>query len=493
MKTAWWFGGIMIMITGCSTHTPAPKPPLDPAQKAESSLPDSSLTRSRTDPYCCTLPQELEVSSPVLGPKINDLERFEQSVVPYVEQNGIDRESLLDIQKNFDKAYYTPWSYTAPPITALEASWPLRSFRGGYGSNLRPLPPMWFQEMAVQANFEAFGTLNQKAVALRWMDLRALPTPKPLYRDPSLPGEGYPFDMLQNSSVSYNEPLFISHTSIDGAWSYVFSNSASGWVPSDGIAPIDDAMAQTVRTSEKLFILEDNVPLYDSANRFVAYSRVGMLLPMEKEQRYEYYALAYDKNGSFKSVSIPKTAARVGVTPLNKESLIRLGGQMLKNTYGWGGMYGERDCSSMIRDMYTPFGIWLPRNSASQARRGEVISLEGLSNEEKLSMIKTKGIPFETIVYLKGHVLLYVGTYQENVLMMHNVWGIRTIDKTGKKGRQIVGKAVISTLELGVELEEFDPDNNMLGRVISMNIFTKHPVLLSKGAKPPKKKKGKAL
>ncbi|MBN2870897.1 MAG: SH3 domain-containing protein [Campylobacterales bacterium] len=490
-KSAGWFGGIMIMIAGCGTHTPLPQPPLAPVHKTEPSVPAPSLALNPTDPYCCTLPQELDVSSPVLGPKINDLERFEQSVVPYVEQSGVDRESLLDVQKNFDKAYYTPWSYTAPPITAMEASWPLRSFRGGYGSNLRPLPPMWFQEMAVQANFEAFGTLNQKAIALRWMDLRALPTPKPLYRDPSLPGEGYPFDMLQNSSVNYQEPLFISHTSIDGAWSYVFSNSASGWVPSDGITPIDEATADKIRSSEKLFVMEDNVPLYDSANRFVAYSRIGMVLPIEKEQQYEYYALAFESGGS-KSVSIHKTAARIGTSRLNREDLARIGEQMLKNTYGWGGMYGERDCSSMIRDMYTPFGIWLPRNSASQAKRGEVISLEGLSNEEKLSVIKTKGIPFETIVYLKGHVLLYAGTYQENVLMMHNVWGIRTIDKAGKKGRQIVGKAVISTLELGSELEEFDPDNNMLGRVVSMNIFTKSPVMLSKGAKPPKKKK-KAL
>ncbi|WP_294891980.1 MULTISPECIES: SH3 domain-containing protein [unclassified Sulfuricurvum] len=488
MKSTVWIGGIIFLLGGCSTHMPVPKA----AHSLKTAEPATMMPAAKVgeSPYCCTLPQELDVTLPQLGPIVNDLERFEQSIVPYAEQNGMDRESFYDVQKNFEKSYYTPWDYTVPPMSVQDVSWPMRAFRGGYGSNLRPLPPSWFKEIEAHANFENYGTLNQKGIALKWLDLRALPTEKPLYRDPSLPGEGYPFDMLQNSSVNYHEPVFISHTSIDGAWSYVFTNSASGWVKSDGIAVIDTAMSETMRKQEKLFITEDNVPLYDSSNRFVAYSRIGMVLSLEKEQQNEYYALAYDSNGSFKSVSIPKPAARVGISKLNKNDLIRLGEQMLKNTYGWGGMLGERDCSSMIRDMYTPFGIWLPRNSAAQARKGEVISFEGLSDDEKLDLIREKGIPFETIVYLKGHVLLYIGTYQDNVMMMHNVWGIRTIDKSGNKGRRIVGKAVISTLEFGSELEEFDPYNKLLTRAHSMNIFTKTPIVLSKGAgKPVKKKK----
>lgn len=486
MKSTFWIGSMIFVLGGCSTHTIAPESvPEKPLSKAKTELPPAPSD----SPYCCTLPQELDVALPQLGPKINDLERFDQSILPYVEQNGIDRDDFFEVQKGFEKAYYSPWTYSSPPASVQEASWPLRAFRGGYGSNLRPLPPSWFKEIEAQANFAAFGSLNRKGIAVKWLDLRALPTEKPLYRNPSQPGEGYPFDMLQNSSVNYHEPLYISHTSIDGAWTYVFTNSASGWVKSEGVVAIEDAAAETMRKQEKLFVMEDNVPLYDSMNRFVAYSRIGMVLPLEKEQQNEYYAMVYDTDGSFKSLSIPKPAARIGISKINKSDLARLGEQMLKNTYGWGGMFGERDCSSMIRDMYTPFGIWLPRNSASQARKGEVISFEGLSNDEKLSLIKEKGVPFETIVYLKGHVLLYVGTYQDNVLMMHNVWGIRTIDKTGNKGRHIVGKAVISTLDLGSEMEEFDPENRLLSRACSMNIFTRVPLILSKESKGVKKKK----
>lgn len=475
-----------MVLGGCSTHNPnllpSPKSPFPPSKTDTN---QSGLS----DPFCCMLPQDIGVKLPELGPKVNDLERFEQSVIPYVEQNSVDREKLLEIQTVFDTRYYAPWGYSAPPEKREEAAWPLRAFRGGYGSNLKPVSPSWFEEIAHQSNFVEYGTLNQKAITLKWMDIRALPSDKPLYKDPSIAGEGYPFDLLQNSSVNYNEAVFVSHTSKDGAWSYIFTNNVSGWVKSDGISIVDNQTISTIQKSDKVYIIEDNYSLRDGQNRFLAYSRIGMVLPLDREEGENYYVKTYDRNNTLNIISIPKRTAHIGASKINKKDLISIGNQLLKNTYGWGGMYGERDCSSMIRDMVTPFGIWLPRNSAAQSRKGEVISFSGMSNDEKLSTIKTKGVPFETIVYLKGHVLLYVGTYQDNVLVMHNIWGIRTIDKEGNKGRHIIGRAVISTLELGSELETYDPAMKLLNRAESMNIFTHTPLSLTRTAKSNNTKK----
>ncbi|MGA9046900.1 SH3 domain-containing protein [Sulfuricurvum sp.] len=487
MKTTVWMSGLLLL-GGCSSHTPlttaAPSKPLTPILEADRN--QSGLN----DPFYCKLPQDMEIKLPEFGPLVNDLERFEQSINPYVNQNGVDRESLLEVQNNFETRYYAPWNYTIPPQKVQDVSWPLCAFKGGYGSNLKPVPPAWFEEMKEQSNFEAYGTLNQKAITLKWMNIRAFPTDKPLYKNPDRPGDGYPFDLLQNSSVNYNEPIFISHTSKDGAWSYIFTNNASGWVNSDGVTPLDDATVKSIQKSEKIFVVEDNVAMRDSSNRFVAYSRVGMVLPLERSEGENYYVRAIDSNISSKILTLSNRSAHLGISKLNKGNLITIGSQMMKNSYGWGGMYGERDCSSMIRDMMTPFGIWLPRNSASQSRTGEVISFAGLSDNEKLYQIKTKGVPFETIIYLKGHVLLYIGTYQENVMVMHNIWGIRTLDKQGNKGgRHIVGKAVISTLELGSDLEDFDPSMKLLSRIESMNIFTNTPLTLTRSAKNTPKKK----
>jgi SH3 domain (SH3b1 type)/NLPC_P60 stabilising domain, N term/NlpC/P60 family len=459
----------IIVLGGCSVKQPSVVPALPIGLKSTLSV----TATAEENPACCTAADIINHELNESEVKVNDLEHFTQSITPYVEKNGIDKEEFYEVQNSFEKYYFAPWNYVIPPIKVEEASWPIRAFQGGYGSNLRPIRAEWLLELQHQSNFEAFATINKKAITLSWMNIRVLPTDKPLYKNPLLPGEGYPFDLLQNSSVNYHEPVFISHISKDGAWSYIFTNNASGWVKSETVMVVNDEIIDTFENKEKVFITQDNQPLYDIKGKFIAYSRIGMVLPIERLNGDFYQVHAVERNGTMVSLLIPQKSAHLGIQKINKNDLITLGNEMLRNTYGWGGMLGERDCSSMIRDMVTPFGIWLPRNSASQARKGEVITLNALSDNEKLALIKEKGVPFETILYLKGHVVLYVGTYEDTVMIMHNIWGIRTIDEDGKAGRRIVGKAVISTLELGAEIKNYDVKNKLLTRLQSINIFTK--------------------
>lgn len=485
MKSAVLSITVAMLIGGCAQAPLPPSPihfPLSPLVPLPLPLDQNGSGLWQNGEYCKTsTPEELEIELPDIA-KVSDLEKFPQSIVPYVEAAEYTPSDLSEPQSRFFSSYYSPWLNCTLPLKADDVAWPLRALKGGYGSNLRPIGVQWFQEMADLSNFDTYGTFSRKGIAIRRMDIRSLPSDKPLYKNPALPGEGYPFDMLQNSSVSYAEPVFVSHLSKDGEWSYIFTNSVSGWVKTDGIALLEDETVRDYLSREKLFVLDDRVALYDDKHRFATHSRIGMVLALDGEEGENYYALSYASDGSSKRLMVPKSIVHRGISPLNTSDLTRIGDQMLKNTYGWGGMYGERDCSSMIREMMTPFGIWLPRNSSSQAKKGEVIPLEGLSDQDKISVIKSVGIPFETIVYLKGHVLLYLGTYDDTVMVLHNIWGIRTITKEGVKGRHIVGKAVISTLEMGSELETFDPANKLLSRVSSINIFTRPSVsVLSQG------------
>lgn len=437
--------------------------------------------------YNTALPQDIDTDDlPATIKKVNDLDYFPQVLAPYFDINFTNQETAFEVQKHFEERYYSPWMYTAAPICAKEAKWPVTAFTGGYGSNLIRVDTLWISELVAQSNYEAFSTINEPAVTIKWMNMRVFPTQKPLYKNPALPGEGFPFDLLQNSSVAFNEPIFISHYSKDGSWAYVFTNNASGWVESDGIAVIKPKQIALMKEKKKVFITQDKIPLYDDAHKFVTYSRIGMVLPLLEETQDDFKVLFVRSNGILEQMNISKESAHVGYHLLNKEDLIKIGSNMLRNTYGWGGMFEERDCSSMIRDFFTPFGIWLPRNSASQAKKGEVLFFNGLDNSQKLALIKEKGVPFETILYKKGHVLLYIGTYEGNVMVMHNIWGIRTIDANGKKGRVIVGKAAITTLQLGQDVENFDVNNMLLSKLVSMNILTHTPVNLVRA-----KQKGK--
>ncbi len=466
--------GVSLLLYGCSQSHPK----IDSVTLPLKSLaPVCNEQNISSDSYDIPLPQDLEPELPSISKKVNDLEYFPQTLSPYLDHNFTNQEIPFEVQKHFEERYYSPWSYLAAPICSKEAQWPISAFTGGYGSNLKSVDPTWIPQLVIQSNFLAFSTVNKPAITTKWMNIRVFPTTKPLYKNPTKPGEGYPFDLLQNSSVAFNEPIFISHYSKDGSWVYIFTNNASGWVESDGVRVITQEQIKLIHEKEKVFITQDQIPLYGESNKFIVYSRIGMVLPLMEETAEGFKVLYLKSSGSAEEMIVPKDAGHIGRHLLNKEDLTKIGMHLLRNTYGWGGMFEERDCSSMIRDYLTPFGIWLPRNSASQAKKGEVISFNGLDNSQKIALIKEKGIPFETILYKKGHVLLYVGTYENNVMVMHNIWGIRTIDATGKKGRVIVGKAVITTLQLGREVENFDSDNMLLSKLVSMNIFTHAPVI----------------
>jgi hypothetical protein len=142
----------------------------------------------------------------------------------------------------------------------------------------------------------------------------------------------------------------------------------------------------------------------------------------------------------------------------------------LTESYGWGGVDFTRDCSSTTQDYFAPFGIWLPRNSYAQSRAGHYTSFKGLSKEEKEALILKEAIPFVTLIYSKGHIMIYVGKYNNKPIIYHNVWGVKTV-KNGKKGRYIIGRTVITTLELGKELEGKNENNTLINHIRGMSIL----------------------
>lgn len=408
---------------------------------------------------------------------IYDLEHFSQDPETYADKNIVNKNMLLDIQKKYKKSYFKPWHYTKVPYTLKEIMWPYDSYTKGsrYGGNLVELEDNWFDKMLYRSNFNEYGKLKKYAITLNFTNLRNFPTSKPLFSDPSLAGEGYPFDYIQNSAVHANEPLYLSHYSKDGAWVYAFSSYATGWIELKDIAFVTSTQRKKYENFKHIFIIKENYPVKTLAGDFLLHSRVGMLLPIIATKKDYYIALAIEKRAKnraiFTKVKIPKEVASSTVLKLNSENLASCATEMMKSEYGWGGVLKERDCSSTIRDMFVPFGIWLPRNSAQQAAVGKRLSIKDLTNSEKLEFIKNRAIPFETLLYKKGHILLYLGEYDGEVMVLQNVWGIKTFND-GVEGRKIIGRTVISTLKLGDRQDDFDEENSLLNTIESLNIIT---------------------
>ncbi|MCK5293744.1 MAG: glycoside hydrolase, partial [Arcobacteraceae bacterium] len=70
------------------------------------------------------------------------------------------------------------------------------------------------------------------------------------------------------------------------------------------------------------------------------------------------------------------------------------------------------------------------------------------------------------------HIALYIGMYKDEPLVFHSTWGIKTL-KNGIEGRHIVGKSVISSLELGKDLKYYNKKKSMLGKVKGLILLTK--------------------
>ncbi|MEA1916717.1 MAG: SH3 domain-containing protein [Campylobacterota bacterium] len=407
---------------------------------------------------------------------IYDIEHFSQTPSFY-KKSVQDRATLLDIQKNYLTKYYIPWHLSRALYDKNESMWPYSSYTPSksYGMNLQKIDEKWFEDMKYLSNFENYGEFNKSAISLESLDMRNFPTQMPLFYNPSLAGEGFPFDYLQNSGVHANEPLYVSHYSKNREWVYIFTSYASGWVKSKDIALVDDKMKESWQSMRSLYITQDDYPILTKDGIFLFNSKIGMILPLIEENEEEYRILVARKNidemALFDEVILPKSIGSSRVLILNRDNLNIVFDSMKNEIYGWGGYLSKRDCSSTARDLFAPFGIWLPRNSLAQAKIGEVIDLKNLSKKEKIEVIKNRAVPFETLFYKKGHIMIFLGIYEDNIMIFHNMWGVKT-NFFGIEGRRVIGKAVVSTLNIGENLSTYDKESNLLKNITSMNIIT---------------------
>lgn len=376
----------------------------------------------------------------------------------------------------FYKLFFTAWGdtkLTKNNITYFN-SFLNRSYeKRGYAENLQKWTDEDMAELRKNAQYDDAPNFIQKAITVRDTALRVAPTQRPYFYQPKKEGDAYPFDMFQNSSLSLGTPVTIFHVSQNGLWYYVECASAAGWIFAHDVAFVDDIFINKwkkyAQKDSFIALIKDNIPVIEADTRVLA--SLGAVLPISSEGIKNFKTLVPYRasNGKAKidKVKIAHENAVILPLPFTAQNVALIAKDLMGNLYGWGGLYGNRDCSSTLQDLFTPFGVYLPRNSRAQSIVGEKFSLENMTTKEKDRAIIQNAIPFQTLIYLPGHIGLYIGHEKEKALMLHNMWGIRL----QQDKRYVVGKTVITTLYPGMEHPK--AVKSLMERVQSFNIIAR--------------------
>lgn len=344
--------------------------------------------------------------------------------------------------EQFRESYFAPWN-DGPQADPMEdlLGWYRKILDSPLvGPNLQPVDREK-KEGLIQIAVASQRT-RQMALALRRSDLRVLPSQEPMFEPPGRDKVSFPFDRLQNGTVNPMEPLLIA-ARWDG-WLFVITPWASGWIREDVVAPVDQETARIIKEAPLGVITKDTSSVRYSSGAMAFTADIGTLIPLHQDGS-PLLPLWNPLEGKLDLVRgkaddrtlspFPLTA-----TPTALESLAR---SFLGQPYGWGGMYGQRDCSATTRDALIPFGIWMPRNSSAQgALKG--LDLSNLSRPQKTMAIVQRGVPFLTVLYMRGHVMLYAGHAQGVPVVIHNLWSVKSNGTD-----RVIGRCVMTDLRLG--------------------------------------------
>jgi len=363
----------------------------------------------------------------------------------------------------------------------------------GYGENFRPHDKAWIDAIARNMNVAQFTQTpvyqpERRAIATGNLMVRELPTTDPSFYDHRLAGEGYPFDNLQISAVRPGTPLYVLGTSVDGAWRYVQTPDVQGWVRSDGVAFADERFVDTWRAAAGKSlgaVIAASAALSDSRGVFRFDAPAGTMLPL-LPRAPSLPAANHAANGEAAGAtrhgatpgpagetSADAPAARQLLVPardVDGRALIRTASlddsqiapmplaatprhlatlmkALIGGPYGWGNSGLYNDCSSELQSIFAAFGVWLPRHSSTQMSAGRMVDLSASTPAARLDYLARHGVPFRTLIYIGGHVMLYLGnTTRDGIavpVVYQDVWGLRPADDSR---RAVIGGSVILPL-----------------------------------------------
>ncbi|KTD82224.1 SH3 domain-containing protein [Legionella waltersii] len=324
-----------------------------------------------------------------------------------------------------------------------------------YAENFKEQDQAWWNTIRDNMDLQALASSEfdeeNRAIAVANTNARALPNLAPDYFHASLPGQGFPFDNLQESSIWVGTPLYVLSVSKDKAWSLVLTpDGYFAWVNSNHIAYVSSGFINQWQEAAQhglIAVTQTEASIIDAQQHFQFTGYIGAVFPMVEQNNQQNSILIPVKNNNNQAVIktglIETQASSKMPLAASPKNLVKIINQLKNRPYGWGGTFFLNDCSQELKSMFTPFGIWLPRNSAQQAQLASNLDLSTNNVDERLTLLKEKGHPLMTIVYIGGHVMLYVGNKKSDAITYQNIWGL---SPESRDKRYVIGQSLFLPL-----------------------------------------------
>lgn len=327
----------------------------------------------------------------------------------------------------------------------------------GYGENFRAHTQAWIDDIKTNMNINQFTGITfdtrNRGIAVTNLSVRILPTDEPSYHKFTLPGNGYPFDNLQMSSLWAGTPVYIAGTSKDKFWCFIFSPSFSGWVKSTGIARATPSfVTQWQRAAKNSLgaIIRTRTTIIDRQGRPQLQAYMGSFFPLTRtfwSQRRALLIPTRNKSGMAKMTTAfvsPDSVVKMpyAATPHHFSQVLS---NVVGRPYGWGGSYFYNDCSQELKVIYGVFGIWLPRHSSYQVHQGLLRDWSDKNIDERLQLLSQDSDHHRlmTVIYVGGHVMLYLGHIDGIPMTYQNIWGLSPPDRDR---RAVIGESLFFPL-----------------------------------------------
>lgn len=324
-----------------------------------------------------------------------------------------------------------------------------------YGADGHPAGSGFYEKLEWEMGLGAIGS----RVAVKWgvltanVNQRLLPTKVPLYKTAG----DIDFDRLQNNGLDIGTPVLVLHESVDGQWLWVRGPASDGWVPADVVGVCSRERLVEIRRAPYVTVVRGRAGLFrdEALTRFVGFARMGGRFLLGEASRSGVVGVMLPSRGKGGELEFRKGYIKAGEVvrgslAYTPRHIIEQAFEMLDAPYGWGGANVDQDCSQFIQMVFATVGIELPRNSAAQAQVGRELAVFGAGDSERKrrEVVVSSGVAGGSILYSKGHVMLYLGEVAGRPYAIHAFWGYREPGESGDRIR-VTNRVVVTDLALG--------------------------------------------